>query len=614
MLVGSLAAWACGGDAVSLVPPDFEPPAGELPSGDGPGTSLPDDADGPGEPNDGATPELEQPAAPEDDGTANDGEDDVLGSVLPYDVVAASALELLETHCGSCHAGGASEGGFGDVLDIPKLIESGLIVPGSSDTSPLMALIRNGNMPPEDVRERLIDGELAVLGRFIDELQLPASPCTPLPFVSQDDLYAALLGDMASQPEAERPFIRYLGLTYASNAGLCGRALGEPRLALFKQLNSVSTAPEIHVPEAIDQNQLVYRIDLRDYRWDRAIDLEDDGSSDFADGWLAIVSGAAPYAVELRGSEANALRGATGTAVPFLPVNAFVHASAAGDLYYALIGARANVFDTQVQLGIEFDQAVLDGSAKRAGFVDFAPRRESSVWRVPQGASSRRYYWFLEQNHEQSNAESMFDSPLDREWGGEQAIFTLPNGLQAYLVGGPDGARRASLDENCGREVCHGTDQLNAASCHGCHSAGILPVVDVIRDYVEENERNFDRETFAAVAQIIPRSAEFAQMVQESSEVHLSALERAGIARSTPDPISRVFFQFEQQLLDVDQAAAELGTSAAALRGQLGRLHPLLSGLATPGAEIERASFEEAFVHSSCVLHEGAKNRRVGCP
>lgn len=83
--------------------------------------------------------------------------------------------------------------------------------------------------------------------------------------------------------------------------------LERQRQALSKAVNSVSLAEEIGLPTAVDSAALVYRIDLRDDAWNRAIDIDRDGTEDFADGWLAIVSGAGAYAIESVGPEADAL-------------------------------------------------------------------------------------------------------------------------------------------------------------------------------------------------------------------------------------------------------------------------------------------------------------------
>src|SRR5690606_15958463 len=149
-------------------------------------------------------------------------------------------------------------------------------------------------MPPADQRPQLTPtpSQIELVGQFIDELVLPGSapPCSPLPLRDVDSQIRLLRDDIAARDERQQPFTRYLTVSYSSNAGDCGRTLERQRLALFKGINSVSTSTTIARPVAIDAEQTIYRIDIRDYDWDRPIDLEDNDVSDpanidFADGW-----------------------------------------------------------------------------------------------------------------------------------------------------------------------------------------------------------------------------------------------------------------------------------------------------------------------------------------
>jgi len=152
----------------------------------------------------------------------------------------------------------------------------------------------------------LTQGDLSLLADFID--QLPSAPpaCQPPPFLGLDATYAALLADVEARPEADRPYLRYLGTTDVSGAGPCG-ALDEQRLALFKAINGLSMVEALHLPVAIDAAGSLFRIDIRDYGWARAIDLASDGSVDAADGWAALLPSAYPSALELVGPEASEL-------------------------------------------------------------------------------------------------------------------------------------------------------------------------------------------------------------------------------------------------------------------------------------------------------------------
>jgi hypothetical protein len=98
------------------------------------------------------------------------------------------------------------------------------------------------------------------------------------------------------------------------------------------------------------------------------------------------------------------------------------------------------------------------------------------------------------------------------------------------------------------------------------------------------------------------------------SETHVAAVEQAGVPRREPDPLSRVFFQFERRQLWVGAAAAELGVTIEQLLESLPRLPPAFGALATPRGRIDRAALTSAFSAALCTLRSGERNHPLGCP
>ncbi len=61
----------------------------------------------------------------------------------------ARAMLILDTQCASCHGPRSSGvGGFSSVLDLPTMIQTGLVVTGSPDKSRLILRAQDGTMPP----------------------------------------------------------------------------------------------------------------------------------------------------------------------------------------------------------------------------------------------------------------------------------------------------------------------------------------------------------------------------------------------------------------------------------------------------------------------------------
>jgi hypothetical protein len=534
---------------------------------------------------------------------------DVASGASPdSDVVASGIVELLDVYCADCHSNAESGEGFSNGLDLAALIETGLIVPGSSATSPLLQRIADGSMPPDSRAPTA--GDITLLGRFIDQLGPASTSCSVLPFLGLDSAYAAMLADLRARPELDRRFLRYVGIMDASNARRCGPALDRERQALFKLINSLSTAEAIRVPTAIDDDRLLYRVDLRDYGWARPIDLEDDGEVDHPDGWEALLSSAGPYAVELGGPEAGALVAEAGSKAPFLPASAFVRAAAVGDVYYSLVDIGSNIYETMSEGGFDVEAALIDGDVRRAAADRGSFLGDIVVSHYLRGGAARQSLWQAE-IQDQVRSGTIYDSPewyINFDWS--QTILELPNGLHAYATSDRGGGRLYQAPRACG-DNCERAVEQHAIPCMGCHATGLLPVDDIMVDFVERNRTSYDDQTYAAVIAIYPTAAEFAQLVADENAKYLAALEEANVASGSPDPVSALYLD-SQRPLDLERAAAALGVPDAVLAANLGMLSPALAPLATAPGTVERAAFDAAYVQALCALQ--TRNRPLTCP
>jgi serine/threonine-protein kinase len=570
--------------------------------------------------------------------------DDPVEAEEPYDPendLFASPLgqetkEILQTYCGDCHIGAGASGDFGYLLNIQALIDGDKLVPGAKEDSQIYNRMVGGTMPPAFYRAANgipTYGQIDTVGKFIDELELPdPNPCDPLQFMDVDSQIVEMQSDLASlDPVTEQPFTRYMTINYSRNAGDCGRALQRQRYALFKGINGVSTNPIIKQPVAIDQDETIYRIDIRDYNWDRDIDLEDDGVVDFADGWDAIVADpfVDEFMIEYQGDNADDLKADTGTAVPFMPVNAFIQATQFGDLYYTLIGGRANlfVFEREV-LGIDTVEEIANDRLMRAGFANSGVSKQERVLnRFDSGVAGGLNYWIsfdfdgggggeVEGEFVQNLAnESIFDDPINFAFAGGEAIFSLPNGLQAYYVANAAGTRLATAPIGVVIDPAQNNGLVvNGASCNSCHNAGMITFTDTVRQYVESNPRFFSNDEYEAVMAQYVDATTFQAAMDRDSAVHVSALERAGVPKKVPDAISRLYLDFQLGNITLELAAGELGVAPEDLARDLDLLDPSLGTLSTPGGYVDRDIFGAVFLDSVCILQNAQDNIPVGCP
>jgi hypothetical protein len=565
----------------------------------------------------------------------------------PYDpdadpfstLLGQQARDILETNCGSCHTGIGAKGDFGYVLDVKRLVTSGKLVPGKKTESQIYMRMLDGTMPPADQRPARAPtpSQVAIVGQFIDELRIddPVGSCKPLAFVDVDAQIERMRADIALRDDNEKPFTRYLTVSYSANAGDCGRVLDRQRFALFKGINSVSTATTITRPVAIDPDETIYRIDIRDYEWDRPFDLQDNDVSnpaniDFTDGWEAIVANpkTAAYAVEYQGDAADDLAAEAGTRVPFMPVNAFIQATEFGDLYYTLIGGRASLFDFEREvLSLDTRAEAAENRLMRAGFSNSGVSKQERVLnRFDSGVGAGQSYWISfdfdggnggdgAAGFERDRAnDSIYSNPLDFAFGGGEAIFSLPNGMQGYYAADGAGNRLATAPIGVVIDPAQNNGLVtNGASCHSCHNAGLITFADTVRQFVLDNKFRFNNQTFEAVMEQYPDAATFNRQMDLDSAMHVNATERAGVPKGEADPVSRVYLDFQRVSVDLRLASGELGVEPDVLLDNIDLLDPRLGNLSVEGGYVGREIMDATFLDSVCVLQGIQQNSPAGC-
>lgn len=493
----------------------------------------------------------------------------------PYQPSLAASAALLVDDCGAVGhlIDGASLHGIAEPA-LADAIASGDIVPGSSATSPLVQRLTARALSGEASGCPTL-GAVALLSQFVDGLgPAPAAPCIAAPRLGFEQQYAAVADDIEHVPEAERPFMRYVTLAALSNAGLCGERLDRYRAALVYAINAVSLAPEVRSPRAVNEG-LTYRIDLRDYAWDRPLDVDADGAPDAADAWAAIVGAAGPYAVEWRGAAADRVKRWTGSAVPLLPSSVFITSALLPDTYYALLGMGSSLLGYARELGVDIERGLRGDGDASAEFGTAAVRQR--VTRFEQ--ESGRSVWMLQDVPTAAGA-----APGSFDGGG--FMFELPNGLFGFGAAGADGARSAEIPATIGGTLGPAVAGTIAVGCLDCHSSGLLPIRadggDDLTPWLERADRGY-----------------------------AAALSSLGLGRGGAD-VTRAFLDFTYGPLTLHVAAAELGVSRDSLRA-VTREVPSLERFEAVEGIIDRMTFSPAYLDALCVLHGYDETRPVAC-
>ena len=544
---------------------------------------------------------------------------------------AARAAEILQRNCLRCHRGSGSESGYSfNVLNLKSLVDEGMVVSGSAKDSQLFTAAFSGRMPPKNRPQlpRPSAEEMELLRQWIDggAAEIPAIPARPV--VSLLSEQTALLTHLQKADRDTRPHLRYFSLTHLHNdRSVSAAALQNARMALTKVLNSLSWEPVLVQPEAVNAEQTLYAIDLTDLGWTR-------------EHWNTLLK-AYPYALSFgslddsqlreldedisdlrRDQSLVVIRGDWMTAVASKPP---LYYSLLYDLEFPALRQRQpdpqnlsnplamTDLDLEQYLGVDVRANFLNARAVRSGYTQSGVSEQNrmierhplkaggSYWKSYDFRSSNRTEILSEFPLGPAFPENPFNS-LAFEHDGGEVIFSLPNGLQGYLLVDGEGRRidAGPIDVVADSLKTSGNEQIVAGvSCIACHRLGMIePPDDEVRLFAGAVNDARDH-----VRRLYPENAEFRKWVAADRQAYEVVLERLleGLtggppAVSLPEPVGEEARRYFLEPLSLERAAAELWISPERLRTVIEadpRLRELgLRVLLREGGAIKRAAWE----------------------
>ena len=465
-------------------------------------------------------------------GSSNDGRD-----------LARRARAVLARRCFACHGlnGVARKNVF--VLDRDRLLSSRHVVPGDT-SSLLLKMVETGAMPmggPE-----LGDEEKATLRAWVlnGAPSFEDSAATARTFLSESAILAQIRADLAAAPDRARPHLRYFSLANLYNAGASDAELESYRAALSKLINSLSWHPEITPPAAIDSTRTLFRIDLRDYNWGLAT-------------WNLLLT-AYPYGV--RTSDGETIAHFSGSQLPYLRADWFVANACLPPLYHDILALPASVQDLERQLGIDASRDLSEEkNVARAGIRASGVSQNNRI--LERHVSSHGAYWKSFDFRGSTDDQNIFRDPLRFNPAGNEIIFNLPNGLQAYFLADARGNRLNQAPINIVADRNNPDDPVihNGRSCMSCHFAGMQPFKDDVRAVVSGMSTDqFDRQRVFA---LYPPQSGVDQLIDKDRGRFEAALEKTGSRAplsAQAEPINALSRKFNAEL-SVAEAVAEAG-------------------------------------------------------
>lgn len=410
--------------------------------------------------------------------------------------LAKQGHAFLKKYCHECHGGATEEEPGLLVLDRETLVAPSTgkkppyIVPGKPEASFLwMRTVKDKSMPPPDGEAELPSDEQ----RKLFELWIAKGAIFPTDtsrtFVSDSAILGVVRDHLRSIPSEDRVYQRYFTLVHLHNdLQVTDQQLCLYRAALSKLANSLSWQREIVLPKPLDAQQLVLRIDLREFGWHDK------------DTWKLIIKGY-PYGVlhseeaELNDLEREVAELAK-SKFAVLRADWFVTSCSRPPKYDALLALPGSLKELERnRLKVDLERNFLSDNLVRAGFNASKVSKHNRL--VERHATPFGAYWRSYDFASSAGRGNLTRFPLGPafsghpfpdqtfQYAGGEVIFNLPNGLQGYMLAD---AKDKILSEPAPitivrdlRETAGTPEVVNGISCMACHKHGVVKFKDAIR-------------------------------------------------------------------------------------------------------------------------------------
>jgi mono/diheme cytochrome c family protein len=443
-------------------------------------------------------PPMQQPTTPPPPPMSSPG-------VVPVDMNEA-AYAILAAKCSGCHTyGQADPAGWGSVLDVSRMIDSDIIVPGDPNASRLIDRVAVvGDMPPKG--ERLKAAEVEALRTWISamrrETRTILSDTDVLDEISRDQLR---LRDRSSD-------YRYISFAHYVGQGRSEQEMEAVRQVFSFTLNSLSRRGEVVEATPIDPDRSIFRFQLADLGWDEEL-------------WDQLAS-FYPYCIRSDAAAHEALYLQLDTEAPVVRGDWFMATATKAPLYDLLIDLPDTVDQLAARLGIDINDNINHlGQEEPDNLVRIGFRRSGVALhnRMLERhlGNQGQYLWISydfdsnlgradllanplgPDNRDQRNFEHTF------QHAGGEVIYTMPNGMQGYMLLDAAGNKLSVAPINVVRDPNRRNGVVeNGISCYGCHgTVGMLRPrdTDEVARYADTHIANFDGDELEEIEVSYPR-------------------------------------------------------------------------------------------------------------
>ena len=470
--------------------------------------------------------------------------------------LAQQAYGIFEQNCLNCHG---EHGAFTEeiIIEHTALIETGVVVPKRPGASALYQ-----RLIEKRVEKRMPLGQPPLSPAAIDTIRRWIQAGAPnwadttesdSPFITPKKMLETIEKHVNSLAPFDRTYARYFTMTHLYNAGERAEALHAYQRALSKLVNSLSWGREVTIPQAIDPEETIFYIDLRDYEWEIGTNR-----------WT-LMEAEYPYEIEFNAPAETSLREKLTNLreemdceVPFVHVDWFLSTASLPPLYHDILDLPATDSELEERLEVNVVENLRNAAGKRvwrAGFNDSGVSNNNRV--VERHASRYGAYWKSYDFAGSVGTQNIFTHPLSFTHDGGEIVFNLPNGLQAYYLVDASGNRLdAAPISIVSNPAASDPTVRNGFSCIGCHTEGMKKFEDGVLAVIKQTPNPpFDK---ARALRLYAEKSVMDALVDEDTQRYRRALEATGDVFGGIEPVQR-FYEVFQGSLDAARAAAAVG-------------------------------------------------------
>ncbi len=478
--------------------------------------------------------------------------------VVPVDMTQ-EAFAILQSRCSGCHTyGQADPAGWGSVLDVARMIDADIVVPGDPNASRMIDRVAVvGDMPPKG--ERLKSAEVEALKTWIQGLKRE-----PIAILSDDDVLDEISRDQLRLRDRSSDY-RYVSFAHYVGQGRSDQEMESVRQVFSFVLNSLSRRGELVEAVTIDPQKSIFRFQLADLGWSEQL-------------WDTLTS-FYPYCLKSDAAAHEALYDQLRTEAPVVRGDWFIATATKAPLYDQLIDLPATVDQLAARLGVNINDDINHigleepDNLVRIGFRKSGVALHNRMLERHLG-NQGQYLWISYDFDSNLGRSDLLANPLGPanrdqrnfehtfEHAGGEVIFSMPNGMQGYMLVNAVGNSLVKAPFNIVRDPRRRTGEVeNGISCHGCHGlSGMLRPreMDEVGRYTDTHIAGFDGDELDEIEVSYPR-------VLRPDVLTSDSIRYKAIAQSIPGGgITRTSGEYSEFVALVGQYESNVGFHGAA--------------------------------------------------